>query len=333
VGTAGFLSVFEGESENPELFWDSELRGELRTGIGSVLDDVFRKREDEEGGVGGGKWNIEPGFSVKYAKLMDELFIGGVYVRLFLEEPTYNLRNPGGFLELLCKWWAEELELITGGGGGGEKVGEGKGGSQITTAKQDVLNLCTSAAVYLCKLRGPLCDKLAQWGTIQKAVTYVRAALGKGMIGTSLVSAVRLLHVASSRRANIEAIAHSANEFLGLMQQALCSMEVHSSGKKGLHQDAGFMVEILLKVFKDALGDVDNPFASAPAPALAAAVSEGFGGEGGAGGEGGGVVDARTAPYPALVALEKSKTHVGSPGKGGLRAGWSEDISLHSTTL
>ena len=54
---------------------------------------------------------------MKYAKLMDELFVGGVYVRLFLEEPTFNLRNPGGFLELLCKRWEEELGVITGGGG------------------------------------------------------------------------------------------------------------------------------------------------------------------------------------------------------------------------
>ncbi|GMH66879.1 hypothetical protein TrRE_jg7825 [Triparma retinervis] len=331
--TSGFLSVFDGEAENPELIWDSELRGELRTGIGAILDGVFRKREDEEGGVGGGKWDIDPGFSVKYTKLLDELFVGGVYVRLFLEEPTYNLRNPGGFLELLCKRWGEELDIITGGvvAAAASPAGGAAGSQQLTAAKQDVLNLCTSAAVYLCKLRGPLCDKLAQWGTIQKAVTYVRQALGKGMIGTSLVSAVRILHVGCTRRANVEAVSHCANEFVGLMQQALCSMEVHASGKKGLHQDAAFMVEILLKVFTDALGDVNNPFASGPAPVAAAAaagVPEGFGGEGG---QGGGVVDARTAPDPAMVALEKSKTSTGAPGSAHGRAALLNAIQSNGT--
>ena len=160
------------------------MRGELRLGIGSVLDEIFRERE-ENGGVGGGAWKMDPGFSVKYVKLLDELYVGGVYVRLFLEEPTFNLRNPGGFLELLVARWEEELQVITGEGGAAPSTqGKGAGEGQITAAKQDVLNLCTSAAVYLCKLRAPLCDKLATWGAVAKAVSFIRAALAKGMLGT-----------------------------------------------------------------------------------------------------------------------------------------------------
>ena len=184
-GTAGFLSVFDGEAENPELIWDAEMRGELRTGIGGVLDKVFKRRHEEAGGKGGQRWSIEPGFSVKYHKLLDELFVGGVYVRLFLEDPTFNLRNPAGFLELLCKRWGEELGVITGSADVAPSASSGfEGGSQITAARQDVLNLCTSAAVYLCKLRAPLCDKLAQWGTIHNAIKYLGSSLKMGMVGT-----------------------------------------------------------------------------------------------------------------------------------------------------
>ncbi|GMH90851.1 hypothetical protein TL16_g11886 [Triparma laevis f. inornata] len=333
-GTSGFLSVYDGEAENPELIWDSEMRGELRTGIGGVLDEMFKNREEERGGEGGGNWRISPGFEVKYAKLLDELFVGGVYVRLFLEEPTFNLRNPGGFLELLCKRWEEELGVITGGGESvAAAAGGGRGEGQLTAAKQDVLNLCTSAAVYLCKLRGPLCDKLASWGTLVKAVDFVRAALSKGMIGTSLVSAVRLLHVAATRRVNVEAIGLVANEFVSLLSQAVVSGgKADASGTKPLHQDAAFMSEILLRVYTDALGDVNNPFAAAPVAAPAAQEDPfGMGGEGGGGGGEGGMHDARTAPDPAMVALEKSKTAPGAPGCAHSRAALLTAVQVNGT--
>jgi hypothetical protein len=252
-GTGGFLGVFDGEAETPELIWDAEMRGELRGELGKMLDGIFMEREDGTR-KGGDAWEIDPGFSVKYVKLMDELFVGGVYVRLFLKEPTFNLRNPGGFLELLMVRWNQELEMLTRGGaesgGGGGAGGGGDGGGAITTAKQDVLNLVTSASVYLCKVRAPLCDKLAQWGYMAKAVSLGKASLAKGMVGTTLVSAIRILHVAAPRRVNVEALSLCSGDFIELLQDATVCGEVGATGKKGLHQDAAFFVEVMKKVRK-----------------------------------------------------------------------------------
>ena len=308
------LRLFDTETETPELIWDGEMRGELRNSLASVLDEVFDGENSAE--KRGERWDLEGGFRVKYAKLADELYIGGVYVRLFLKEPTYNLRDPTGFLEMVMKRWAEELTVLTGGGvggggsgggGGGSGSGSGSGGGggdqdQLTAAKQDTLQLVTSAAVYLCKVRAPLCDKLAAWGYMSQAVNFISNSLNKGMRGSPLVSCVRVLHVGGSRRNNVEAIALS-DKFVEFMKQAVLDND------KKLHQDAAFMVECLKKVFADALGEVDNVMEVTPMPAAAAAegggVTNGFTNDG--------AVNAMSAPKPEDVAKQQMGTVGGAP--------------------
>ena len=126
----------------------------------------------------------------------------------------------------------------------------------------------------------------------------------------SLVSSVRILHVASARRANVEAVALSANEFISLMCKAISPIKSASGGRNCLHQDAAFMVEILLKVFTDALGDVDYPFESSGR--MSSSERDPLSNPGDSAADGG-VIDARSAPDPAMVALEKSKTSAGAP--------------------
>lgn len=42
-------------------------------------------------------------FRIVYKPMKGELLVGGVYVRLFIKEPTFPLRNPRGFLEALLR--------------------------------------------------------------------------------------------------------------------------------------------------------------------------------------------------------------------------------------
>ena len=142
----------------------------------------------------------------------------------------------------------------------------------------------------------------------------------------SLISAVRILHVASTRRVNIEAMGLVANEFVSLLSSAVASGEALQD-KKRLHQDSAFMIEILLRVYTDALGDVNNPFASGLASTPPVADNEY--GEGGLGSEGG--VDARTAPAPAFLALEKSKNTPGAPGCAHSRAALLTAVQVNGT--
>lgn len=248
-GPDSMLRIFDGESETPELIWDSEMRSELRLALAEKLDERF------SGSLEMQRYDLPPGFRVQYRKLDDELYLGGVYVRLYLKEPTYNLRDPTTFLKHALQRWSHEMELFTS-----RKSEEGDTtptveSQQLTTASQDKLELVTSASVYVCKVRESLCDKLSEWGYMTSSLVLMKDVVTAEMFGAPLLSIIRLLHVASNRMANVEmlAVAGSGTGFDGLVD---CTMQ--AIGLESLHPDSAFIVEMLKKVFKLALGDVEK---------------------------------------------------------------------------
>ena len=58
----------------------------------------------------GSPYMVADGFFVQYESLKAEFCIGGVYVRLFLKEPSFNLRDPRRFVEALMAKFFEECE-------------------------------------------------------------------------------------------------------------------------------------------------------------------------------------------------------------------------------
>lgn len=54
-------------------------------------------------------WVPPAEFSIVFDNLKSELFIGGVYVRLFLKNPSFPLRAPKGFLEGLLKTYLSDV--------------------------------------------------------------------------------------------------------------------------------------------------------------------------------------------------------------------------------
>lgn len=261
------LNLFDGESDTPDLIWESSMRTELRKAIGQVLDSCIEARG--ENGVGDDNFVLDPSIRVKYKKLEDELFIGGVYVMKFLKEPTYNVRDPTAFLEMLMQRWTHELQLCTTNTGA---VVENTS-TTLALGGQDALQSVTNASVYLCKVRSNLCDKLSQWGYMSRSLSFLEDVLNRELLGTPLLSVMRILHVAVNRRSNVESLLLSGkNDRLhGIVPLTMRAIE-----PKGLHKDAAFMLEMLKKLFIDALGDVEKgaagpantPFyAMAPSPA------------------------------------------------------------------
>ncbi|CAB9505549.1 DnaJ (Hsp40) homolog, subfamily C, member 13 [Seminavis robusta] len=250
-GPDAMLKLFDGESDTPELIWDSSMRAELRGALSEQLDEclVLRKESGED------RFTLPSGVFVKYKKLEDELFIGGVYLSRFLKEPTYNLRDPTTFLEMVMQRWTHELQTFFST----ELSSEEKKSSStaLVDASQDTLQLVTSACVYLCKVRDSLCDKLAQWGYMERCLTFIDEILDRQLFGSPLLSVMRVLHVASNRIANVEAICVSGRSD-GKNSVVDYTMKSISSDTDSLHPDAAFMVEMLKKVFTVALGDVKN---------------------------------------------------------------------------
>ena len=251
------IKLFDSESDTPELIWNSSMRGELRKAIGDHL-----LAESDAPGM------ANRHVFVKYAALEKELFIGGVYVSKFVKEPTYNLRNPALFLESLLKRWDSELSLFASGEGSAKTVSDC---TALADAEHDTLHLITSAIVYLCKVQDPLCDKLGQWGYMQTCVTILPRILSNKFTGTPLLSIMRLLHVASNRLTNVEALALTGD---ATGKGGIVELALNPQGLDSFDAQSGVLIELLLKKIKNAIGDATAakrgpvPFAfPAPSPA------------------------------------------------------------------
>jgi DNAJ protein RME-8 N-terminal len=243
------LKAFDKDSETPELIWDADMRSELRSALGGHLDQCFEQRANAEYCMD--DFELTPHFRVTYKKLKDELCVGGVYVRLYLKEPTFSLRDPTSFLERLLHRWAHELEMVSSAKPDASHWSGS--GQEIVSAQQDKLELVTSATIYLCKVRETLCDKLSEWGYMTKSIFLLQSILALELLGSPLLSVVRLLHVASNRMANVESLAvvgntGGQNGFVFTIKRSIKS--------QSLHDDCAFMIEMLKKVYMVALGDL-----------------------------------------------------------------------------
>ncbi len=244
------LTLFDGESDNPELIWESSMRTELRRVVGYLLDSCIEARH--QSGQGNVSFAVDPSIRVRYKKLEEELFIGGVYVARFLKEPTYNIRDPTTFLEMLMQRWSHELQSSTNTDSG--PITESTS-TTLAIGGDEILQSVTNASVYICKVRPNLCDKLSHWGYMGRCLSFIDGALVKELYGTPLLSIMRILHVAVNSRSNVESLIMSGknDRFHGIVPLTMRGIEA-----EGLHKDVAFMLEMMKKLFADALGDLKN---------------------------------------------------------------------------
>ena len=125
-------------------------------------------------------------FRIRYKASEGELRVAGVYVRLFLKEPTYPIRNPQGFLEGLLRRFVTETNLLLGmTSDDADKVREAKlaaekeakaeaaaGGvaheGQLMVRGEDVMTQVTHAIVCLLRVRPSMLDHVAALGFVDK---------------------------------------------------------------------------------------------------------------------------------------------------------------------
>ena len=83
----------------PDLLWNQQTRRELRISLESELQSIERET-DIRGGGGRVAWNHQQ-YSVGYPSLKDEVRVGNVYMRLWLEAG-----------DAFIKTWAEPIRLF-----------------------------------------------------------------------------------------------------------------------------------------------------------------------------------------------------------------------------
>lgn len=249
-GPDTMLNCFDGESDTPELIWNSTMRAELRKVMAEQLDACIERRQTT--GTGDDSFILGAATCVKYKELEDELFVGGVYVSRFLKEPTHNLRDPTAFLEMLLQRWTHELKLFTSQE---EQKSEDASSTALAVGTKDALQSVTDASIYLCKIRSNLCEKLAQWGYMSRCLAFLDDILRQELFGTPLLSVMRLIHVAVSQRKNVEAlIISSQNDRL----HGIITFTKQAVGSESLHPNTALMIDMLKRLFLDVLGDLKS---------------------------------------------------------------------------
>ena len=125
--------------------------------VGAVTEqlDAYAAQGDD-----GHDWSVAYDFRVRYPEIEAELCIGGIYVRLFLKEPTYDLKDPLGFLEQLMLRWIGDSEAQNPANAA-EAATDGSA-AIVASGSGDTLTAITSAIVYLLKVRAQLEGQVTQ---------------------------------------------------------------------------------------------------------------------------------------------------------------------------
>ena len=74
--------------------------GQMMNGLNGLRQRAAKA--GQPGGADGAVWTMPATFRIRYKALEGELKVAGVYVRLFLKEPTFPLRNPQVRPAALC---------------------------------------------------------------------------------------------------------------------------------------------------------------------------------------------------------------------------------------
>lgn len=88
------VSSLEQTTETPELVWTPAMAASLSAQLATMASDLYN--EQVKGHVV--DWDV-PEQASGQQEMRDEPQVGGIYVRLFLKDPKFPLRNPKRFLE------------------------------------------------------------------------------------------------------------------------------------------------------------------------------------------------------------------------------------------
>ncbi|CAL1414478.1 unnamed protein product [Linum trigynum] len=147
------VSALEQTTETPELVWTPAMAASLSAQVATMASDLYR--EQMKGRVI--DWDV-PEQTSGNQEMKDEPQVGGIYVRLFLKDPKFPLRNPKRFLEGLLDQYLSSIAAT----------------HYETQAVDPELPLLLSAAlVSLLRVYPALADHVGYLGYVPKLVAAV----------------------------------------------------------------------------------------------------------------------------------------------------------------
>ena len=240
------LQVLDTVCENPELIWTAEMQNELRGAIlelhGSDVEHSFDKVP---------QYGYD--YAVRYQQLSNEIYIGNVYIRIYLKQPTFRLSNPVFFLEKLIEFWESSFNVQvpkTAGGftGGSESSSDCR---QVILGKEDFLSLLTSCMICVLKGEPTVIEHLLSWGFVHLLCDLLKRSISMNRRGSPMLSIVRLLHTLVGRTEVVENLAGAKVDVI--QQLTIAILEDNSSSEvsyRKIAKDATIIVELLKRIFQ-----------------------------------------------------------------------------------
>ncbi|XP_074170185.1 dnaJ homolog subfamily C member 13 [Rhinolophus sinicus] len=172
------VHIFEGTHENPELIWNDSSRDKVSTTVREMMLEHFKNQRDNPDV----NWKLPEDFTVVFGEAEGEVAVGGVFLRIFIAQPTWVLRKPREFLIALLEKLTELLEKNNPHG--------------------ETLETLTTATVCLFSAQPQLADQVPPLGHLPKviqAMNHRNNAIPK--------SAIRVIHALSDNELCVRAMA------------------------------------------------------------------------------------------------------------------------------
>jgi len=87
------VNMFDTPQENPELIWNEEGRQQVASALKKLSDELYLQEQGNPNTI----WKLPEDFDLNVSP-STEVMVAGVYLRLFVENPSWVLRRPKEFL-------------------------------------------------------------------------------------------------------------------------------------------------------------------------------------------------------------------------------------------
>ncbi|XP_062518532.1 LOW QUALITY PROTEIN: dnaJ homolog subfamily C member 13-like [Corticium candelabrum] len=240
------VHMFETAQENPELVWNDEAREKVQNVVKRMKLSHYEAQKDNPDTL----WKLPHDFLVVYADVEGQIIIGGVILKLFIQQPSWALRRPKEFVVALMDRFDNLISI------------KDPNGEELETV--------TQAAVCLFIAQSSMVDMLPQLGhipkmiqmmkqtkndAVSKACTTVVQQIVNNDVCVSLIAGMQCIDpIMTAMKARGDVIATGSEALHTLFEKQISSL-VGQALSVGL-------VEYLLELLESTLVGVESPSAT-----------------------------------------------------------------------
>ncbi|GLD91912.1 hypothetical protein PINS_up000445 [Pythium insidiosum] len=259
---SSFVDFLTSDHETPELVWGETARIHMRNHIIQFLTEYYEDPEDPE--TNGVDTNVDDAtgcekitdrfgtHSIDYSGTCSNPCVAGVYLDLYMKEPTFTLRDPQQFAS--CLWmefeiFIGELAHLT------SSLRQTRSPDDDMLAEQDesLLNLVTSCLVCAMRMNPWVLDSMADSKIPEKCCNYLNQCVRNNASDTCNVCVVRLLRVFSTSRKCVATVQPYCSTLLTCLLA-----QINPSRRGPLHHEAAFVLEIIRRIVMNFPSTISN---------------------------------------------------------------------------